>query len=471
MFIVHGQVVTARRHSERRQTMTTTVDLIVLGTGSAAQSVAYPCREAGWSVAVVDSRPYGGTCALRGCDPKKVLVGVSELVDWSRRMQGKGVAAPGLTLDWADLIRFKHTFVDAVPESTNESFREAGIITMHGRARFLDRTTVQVGEETLVGRHVVIATGARHAPLGIPGEDYLTTSTGFLDLDHLPRRVAFVGGGYIAMEFAHVAARAGAQVHILHRGARPLGGFDADLVGQLLQVTRELGVDVQVNTAVQAIERKGGAFVIHVRVGGETREVLADLVVHAAGRVPETDDLDLAAGGVAREEKGGVSVNAYLQSVSNPAVYAAGDAVASGGFPLTPVAGMQGGIVATNLLEGNTRTPTYVGIPSVVFTTPPLARVGLDETEARAQGLYVTTRHEDTSGWYSSRRVALPHTGFKTLVEEGTERLLGAHLLGLHAEEVINIFALAIRAGLTTRVLKDMVYAYPTSASDVSYMV
>jgi len=149
--------------------MTTTVDLIVLGTGSAAQSVAYPCREAGWSVAVVDSRPYGGTCALRGCDPKKVLVGVSELVDWSRRMQGKGVAAPGLTLDWADLIRFKHTFVDTAPESTEESFKQAGIVTMHGRARFLDRTTVQVGDETLVGRHVVIATGARHAPLGIPG--------------------------------------------------------------------------------------------------------------------------------------------------------------------------------------------------------------------------------------------------------------------------------------------------------------
>ncbi len=153
------------------------------------------------------------------------------------------------------------------------------------------------------------------------------------------------------------------------------------------------------------------------------------------------------------------------------ALEAAGDAVASGGFPLTPVAGMQGGIVATNLLTGNTRTPTYAGIPSVVFTTPPLARVGLDEAEARAQGLHVTTRHEDTSGWYSSRRVALPHTGFKTLVEDGTERVLGAHLLGLHAEEVINIFALAIRAGLTTRVLKDMVYAYPTSASDVSYMV
>jgi len=451
--------------------MTTTVDLIVLGTGSAAQSVAYPCREAGWSVAVVDSRPYGGTCALRGCDPKKVLVGVSELVDGSRRMQGKGVSAPGLALDWADLIRFKHTFVDDVPESTNESFTQAGIATLHGRTRFVDRTTIQVGNETVSGGHIVIATGARHAPLGIPGEEYLTTITGFLDLEVLPRRIAFVGGGYIAMEFAHVAARAGAQVHILHRGDRPLEQFDADLVGQLVQTTRDLGVDVQVHTTVEAIEKRGDDLIVHTRAGNEVQEVVADLVVHAAGRVPEIDDLDLAAAGVARVERGGITVNDYLQSVSNPAVYAAGDAVASGGFPLTPVAGMQGGIVATNLLTDNTRTPTYAGIPSVVFTTPPLATVGLDEAAARAQGLRFTTRHEDTSGWYSSRRVALAHTGFKTLVEEGTGRILGAHLLGLHAEEVINIFGLAIRAGLRASDLTDMIYAYPTSASDISYMV
>src|SRR5207245_2304177 len=135
------------------------------------------------------------------------------------------------------------------------------------------------------------------------------------------------------------------------------------------------------------------------------------------------------------------------QSVSNPAVYAAGDAVASGGFPLTPVAGMQGGIVATKLLEGNTRTPNYQGIPSVVFTTPPLAVVGLDEASCREQGIRFTTHRADTSGWYSSRRVALPHTGFKVFVEDGTDRILGAHLLGLHAEEVINVFGLAMRTG------------------------
>ncbi|GAC1312390.1 MAG: NAD(P)/FAD-dependent oxidoreductase [Acidimicrobiales bacterium] len=448
-----------------------TVDLIVLGTGSAAQSAAYPCREAGWSVAVVDSNPFGGTCALRGCDPKKVLVGVSELVDWTRRMEGKGLSGPAPTLAWADMMRFKRTFVEDVAASTDRALADAGIMTLHGRAHFVGPTSVRVGDQTHEAGHVVIATGARHAPLDIPGEEHLLTSTGFLELENLPRRVVFVGGGYIAFEFAHLAARAGAEVQILHRGARPLQGFDADLVGQLLRTTEELGISVQVDTTVTRVTKRAREFIVQTVSGDETEEIVADLVVHAAGRVPEVDDLALDAAGVDRADNGGIAVNNYLQSVSNPAVYAAGDAVASGDLPLTPVAGTQGGIVATNLLNGNTRTPNYEGIPSVVFTTPPLARVGLDEAAARAQGLRFTTRHDDTTGWYSSRRVALGHTGFKTLVEDGTGRILGAHLLGLHAEEVINIFGLAIRKGLAADDLRDMVYAYPTSSSDIGYML
>jgi glutathione reductase (NADPH) len=448
-----------------------TVDLIVLGSGEAAQSVAYPCREAGWSVTVVDSDPFGGTCTLRGCDPKKVLVGVSELVDWTRRMAGKGVSSPGPTLVWPEMIRFKHTFVDDAPASNEQSFTEAGIRAIQGRAHFVGPDSLRVGDETIEGRHVVIAAGARHAPLAIPGEEHLTTSTAFLDLEQLPRRVVFVGGGYIAFEFAHVAARAGAEVSILHRGDRPLERFDADLVAQLLETTRDLGVDVRVRTTVTGIEKRGGELIVHARGAEEMTEVAADLVVHAAGRVPEIDDLAVDVAGIERAETGGIAVNEYLQSVSNPAVYAAGDAVASGGFPLTPVAGMQGRIVATNLLAGNTRTPNYEGIPTVVFTTPPLAAVGLDEETARAQGLRFTTHQEDTSGWYSSRRVALGHTGFKTLVEDGTDRILGAHLLGIHAEEVVNIFALAVRRGLSARDLKELVFTYPTSAYDIRYMI
>jgi glutathione reductase (NADPH) len=448
-----------------------TVDLIVLGSGEAAQNIACPCRTAGWSVTVVDSDPFGGTCTIRGCDPKKVLFGLSDLVDWNRRMQGKGISSPPPQLVWPELIRFKRTFVDDAPASNAQSFADAGIRAIQQRAHFVGPTTLQVADDTLDARHVAIAAGARHAPLGIPGEEYLTTSTQFLDLDLLPRRIVFVGGGYIAFEFGHVAARAGAQVSILHAGDRPLERFDPDLVTQLVQITRDLGVDLRVRTTVTGIDKRGNELVVQARRADGIIEVAADLVVHAAGRVPELEDMALDAAGVERADGGGVAVNEHLQSVSNPAVYAAGDAVASGGFPLTPVARMQGQVVATNLLTGNTRTPNYVGIPTVVFTTPPLTAVGLDEQTARAQGLRFATHHEDTSDWATSRRAGFAHTSFKTLVEDGTDRILGAHLLHDHAEEIINIFALAIRTGLGAHDLKEMVFTYPTSASDLAYMI
>jgi glutathione reductase (NADPH) len=447
------------------------VDLVVIGTGEAAQNIVYRCREAGWSVAVVDSRPFGGTCSLRGCDPKKVLVGVSEVVDWGRRIQGWGVAAPAPTLVWSDMMRFKRTFVEGVTADVESSLRDAGITAFHGRARFVGPTSLAVGGETITGRRVVIAGGARHAPLGIPGEELLTTSTAFLELDELPARVAFVGGGYIAFEFAHIAARAGVTVAILHRGERPLEAFDADLVAQLVELTRDLGVEVHVNTAVTAVQKGDGGLVVRASSGTTELRLAADIVVHAAGRVPEVDDLALDMASVDRAGDGGIAVNEYLQSVSNPDVYAAGDAVTSGHLRLTPVAAMQGGVVVSNLLHGNARIPNYEGIPSVVFTTPPIARVGLTDSAAAARGLRFRTHYEDTTGWFSSRRLKLAHTGFKTLIEEGTDRILGAHLLGSHAEEVINLFGLAIRHGLGSGGLTDMVYTYPTSSSDIHYMM
>ncbi len=447
------------------------VDLVVVGTGEAARAVVFSMRAAGWSVAVIDSRPFGGTCDLRGCDPKKVLVGVAELIDWGRRMQGSGISAPAPTLAWPDMIAFKRAIIEHVTADVENGFREAGITALHGRAHFVGLTTLAVGDETITAGHVVIAGGARHAPLGIPGERHLTTSTEFLELDQLPPRVAFVGGGYIAFELAHIAARAGAEVTILHRGERPLEAFDPDLVGQLVQITRELGVKVHLGTEVTAVDQSDRGLVVHARSGGQGQQLEADIVVHAAGRIPEVDDLGLDAAGIERAEDGGIAVNEYLQSVSNPAVYAAGDAVTDGGFRLTPVAVLQGAVVGTNLRHGNTRTPDYQGVPTVVFTTPPLARVGLTEAAASAQGLKFTTHHADTTGWFSSRRLKLARTGYKTLTEEGTGRLLGAHLLGSHAEEIINIFALAIRHQLPASDLSHMIYAYPTSASDISSML
>ncbi len=405
--------------------MTKKFDLVALGTGSGASAVASRCRAAGWQVAIVDSRPFGGTCALRGCDPKKVLVGAAELLDWARRMKGKGVRADELRIDWQELMRFKRSFTDPVPKRREEGLAKAGIAAFHGRARFVGPNAVQVGEDVLEGRYVVIATGQKPADLKISGTEHLTTSDRFLELDELPKRILFIGGGYIAFEFAHVAVRAGAQVTIVHRGPRPLPLFDPDLVDQVVESTRGLGVDVQLGTEVVGVEKSSGRLIVRAAASGEQRTFETDMVVHAAGRVAEIDDLNLDAAGV-EWGKRGVAVNEFLQSVSNPAVYAAGDAAASGGPPLTPVAGYEGVIVAANLLKGNHQKPSYLGIPTVVFTIPPLAAVGLSESEARKRGLQFRVKKEMTAGWYASRRVGETHSGFKVLVEEGTDHILGA---------------------------------------------
>ena len=445
-------------------------DLVVIGTGTAASTVASRCRSAGWRVAIVDSRPFGGTCALRGCDPKKVLVGAAEVIDWTQRMNGKGLPAEQLRIEWPELMRFKQSFTAPVPKQREERFSEAGIAAFHGRARFVGSTAVQVGEDVLEGRHVVVATGAKPVNLSIPGAEYLTTSDQFLELTELPRRIVFIGGGYISFEFAHIAARAGAHSTILHRGARPLKGFDPDLVDRLVQRTRNLGIDVQLQTELKGIERASSRLMVHASTAGGRRAFEAELVVHGAGRVPEIDDLNLSAARVQYDERG-VQVNEFLQSVSNPAVYAVGDAAASGGPPLTPVAGYEGEIVAANLLDGNHRKPNYLAVPTVVFTVPPLAGVGFLEQRAREQGLRFRTNHQDTSRWYSSRRVGEECSGFKVLVEEGSDKILGAHLVGPEASEVINLFALAIRSRMTASDVKDVLLAYPTHGSDIEYML
>jgi glutathione reductase (NADPH) len=450
--------------------MTRKFDLIAIGTGSAASTVVSRCREAGWQVAIVESRQFGGTCALRGCDPKKVLVGAAEAVDWIRRMNGKGIQAERLQIDWPELMRFKRSFTEPVPKRREDEFAKSGIAAFHGQARFVGPTTLQVGEETLKGRFVVIAAGMVPADLKIPGTGYLTTSDQFLELNELPRRIVFVGGGYIAFEFAHVAARAGSQVTVLHRGPRPLALFDPDLVDQLVERTRELGIDVHLGTEAIGIERSFPQLIVRALASGETGTFQAEMVVHAAGRVPEINDLNLDVAGI-EWDKRGVRVNEFLQSVSIPSVYAAGDAAASGGPPLAPVASYEGQIVAANVLNGNRETPNYLGIPSVVFTIPQLAAVGLSESEASEQNLKFRVKKEMTSTWYSSRRVAETYSGYKVLVEESTDRILGAHILGSEAGEVINLFALAIRSGMHATDLKHMLFAYPTSGSNLTRML
>ena len=443
-------------------------DLVVVGSG-VTSAVASRCREAGWSVAVVDRQPFGGTCALRGCVPKKILVGAAEAVNAARDMAGRGVPGRDLKLDWPELMAFKQSLIGRTTEHTEQTWTQMGIELFHGVARFVSPATLAVGDDRLTGRRVLIAAGAMPVPLTFPGAERVNTSDRFLDLARMPARVLFIGGGYISFEFAHVAARAGAQVTILHRGRRPLEAFDPDLVEQLVRRSRELGIRVELETEVRGIDTSAGGLVVRgARRGGEVT-VETDLAIHGAGRVPELDALDLETAGVKREKRG-VVVNEFLQSVSNPAVYAGGDAAANGP-QLTPKSDEDVRVLTANLLHGNTRRVNYEAIASAVFTIPPLASVGLGEEAARAAGLKFRVNHQDTSGWFHTRRVGETASGCKVLIEEGTDRIVGAHVLGPHAEEVINVLALAIRFRIPARDLKEVLFAYPTSGSDVRFML
>jgi glutathione reductase (NADPH) len=409
-------------------------DLVVVGSGTAAMTAAMRVREAGWRVAVIDFRPFGGTCALRGCDPKKMLVGGAEALDHARRMHGKGLAGD-TTLDWPGLMAFKRSFTDPVPQKHLERYASKGIDTYHGEARFIGRNQLAVGAESLAFHHVLLACGAEPVPLGIPGEQHLVTNEGFLAMERLPRRIVLVGGGYIAAEFSHIAARAGSHVVILQQGERMLKAFDPQLVGWLMEKFAALGIDVHTGTKVKAVDRTSMGYIVHAATSARDAAFDADLVVHAAGRAPALAALDLAAAAI-DVQHGRIVLNEYLQSVSNPAVYAAGDA-AQVGPPLTPVSSHDAKVVAANLLKGNHRTPDYTGVPSVAFTVPPIAMVGLGEEQARKRGLKFRMQSQRASDWFAARQAAEPIYGFKVLVDEKTDHILGAHLVGPHADEVI----------------------------------
>lgn len=443
-------------------------DLVVIGTGVAARVAAMRVRDSGWSVAVIDDKPFGGTCALRGCDPKKMLVAGAEVIDGTRRMRPNGIDGE-VHIDWPGLIAFKRSFTDPVPEKHEQSYREKGIATFHGAARFTGRNSLDVDGTAVRGRHILIASGAEPVELGIHGEQHLIDNEAFMALESLPRRIVLVGGGYIAAEFSHIAARAGAQVTVLQRAPRMLTRFEPELVEWLMESFRTVGIDVRTETSVTGVEKDGDGFKVRAEAGGEHVSIEADLVVHAAGRVPALERLDLAAANVEAEE-GRLKLNDFLQSVSNPAVYAAGDA-ARKGPPLTPVSSHDAKVVAANLTEGNHAKPDYRGVPSVAFTIPRVARVGISEEEARESGLNYRVKCERASTWFTARQAAEPVYGYKTIVEEESKRILGAHLVGPHADEVINIFGLAIRHGLTADDLKRSIFAYPTGASDVGSML
>lgn len=440
-------------------------DVIVVGTGVAGQTAAGELASAGKRVAVVDKREFGGTCALRGCEPKKVLYAAAEAVERAHGQAASGVSGT-VSVDWPALIAFKRTFTDAMSPRIEKTLVDGGATALHGNARFTSPDTIEVNGASYSAERFVLTTGALPIQLGIPGEELVWDSERFMASETLGRWVVFIGGGYISFEFAHIAAAAGAKVTILHRSARVLKEFDSDLAEMLARSYRDAGIDVRTDAPVSAVRKTDAG--LQVVLGGGTA-VECDMVVHGAGRAPDLVGLDLEAGNVAYGRRG-IEVDTSMRSVTNPRVFAAGDAAALGA-PLTTVGIAQARVALANILEPGSAVFSPKAVPSVVFSDPPLSSVGLTEAQANAQGLDVEVKLTDTSNWASSRRVGVRISGAKTIVERGTGRIVGAHLLGHGAEEVVNIFATAMIAGLTADDLKSAIWAYPTDGYNVVYLL
>ena len=447
----------------------TEYDLFVIGTGMAGVTIAMKSTRKGLKVGIADFRPYGGTCALRGCDPKKILIDVAKAKKDLAKYSGKGLQAEG-KISWPDLMKFKRGFTDPVPDKMDKGYQKAGVDTYHDAATFLSEDTLQVGDNTVKAKHIVVATGARPRTLSIPGAEHTITSDDFFHLEELPESVTFLGGGYVAFEFAHLAALAGARVTIIERSEYPLKHFEKELVKHVLEASKAHGIEIFVNSEATEVRKTDGSFQV-VTQGKEGGKVIeSKLVVNAAGRVPEIDQLDLKKGKVEFGRKG-IKVNEYLQSISNSRVYAAGDVAHSKGLPLTPVAIYEGHAVVSNILKGNNKAPRYAVMPTVVFTSPPLASVGLTEESAKSQNKEYVVKSGDASGWFNAYRSRAEAYAYKVLISKEDGTILGAHLVGPSADETINLFAMAMKVRIPAKALKTMMYSYPSWASDLSYMV
>jgi len=441
-------------------------DFVVIGTGGAGNGVALEVAKQGLKTAAIDRGPWGGTCARVGCVPKKVFARASEIIHDYSRWQAEGMFDGEAKANWPQLMEHKHSFTAGVSSSTKQGLEDAGVTTIEGEPSFVDANTIQVGKQKIHAEQIHIAVGLIPRPLQLEGAEHLIDNSGFLNMERMPERLVFVGGGYISFEFAHAAARLGAkEVTILEAGDQVLTMFDQDIIAELMRATRDAGIKVITNQKAMKVTQASDGYVVHVE-NGDTFE--ADAVVHGAGRVPSTGKLNLGAAGVDLDERGFIVVNERLQS-SQSHITAAGD-VASGHPPLSPIAGVEAELRIAHLRGEDATRPSYTNVPSVLFAEPRVGKVGLLEREADALGLDYRVKMTDTSQWYDAKKDFQQFSKAKTLVENGSDRILGVHVIGNDAEHIVNLYALALAHGMSVEDIQKPIYVFPTSTDDTRYL-
>ncbi len=443
-------------------------DLIVIGGGSGGLAAARRAASHGKRVALVEHDRLGGTCVNRGCVPKKLLHDTAALLEAAHDAQRMGFETPVPKPSWRHLRDRIQEYLANLNGIYARNLDKDNVTLVTGRARFLDANTVRVGDQDLHADRFVIATGARPKPPPIEGGHLALVSDDFFHLPDLPQRVLVLGGGYIGMEFAGILAAFGSKVTVVEFLDRVLAPFDEDVSKHMHELYERLGIEVHVRAAVTRIEAAGPARKVTVqpRDGGPVFEGTYDTVISAVGRVPNVEDLGLDAAGVKLDARGFVAVNDDEQT-SAPHIYAVGDV--TGRPALTPVAIKAGRRLADRLYGGSTERMRYDVVPTAVFTPVEIGMVGLTEQQARdtyGEGSVKTYRSE----FKPMRKALVPGSPVRALVKMvvagNDERVVGLHLVGPEAGEIIQGFAVAVTAGLTKKQFDDTIAIHPSLAEE-----
>lgn len=437
-------------------------DVGVIGAGPAGLAAAADLRAAGKSVVVIENYLWGGTCPNYGCDPKKILLAAVEAKEKAQALNGLGVQGE-LRLDWSQMMARKNQFTNAMPARTQASLTSSDITQISGQAQFIDAKTVTILQQntTVQATDWIISVGQRAAELAIPGGEYAIDYEKFMNLATLPDEIVIIGGGYIAFEFAAIAAGVGAHVTMLVRGERVLSNFDEELARELAAQLTLRGVTILYQTEVKAITKSNAQFELELSTD---TTLTTNLVVRAIGRIGNHDRLNLAATGV-ETQTGGVVVDQHLQTAA-PHLYAVGDVAQSPVPKLTTTGYYEGRAVAQQIL-GHHEPVTYPAIPEIVYATPKLAQVGVTTAQAATDQ---TLRMVDLNmtDWFTYYRVGEKAAHAKVILAEN-DQIVGATVLSHEADELINSLTDAVNAGADYQAMRNKLYAYPTVASDLEY--
>lgn len=442
----------------------TEFDLVVLGAGSGGIAGAMRAASHGARVALVEPELPGGTCVNRGCVPKKAMWIAAQLAEAQDDAVRAGFDTRAGSLDWPKFIALREEYIDGIHQSYLHRFASAGIELIEGHGRLQGAGRLDVGTRGITAEHILIATGARPRRAGLPGDELGENSDGFFRWRHAPRRVALVGGGYVAVELAGVLAALGSEVDLFVRGPRILGRFDAEIAGRLGAAMQAQGIGVHCGHSVRAVEGESGAFFLCF-ADADSRGPYERLI-WAVGRDPNVEDLGLEDAGVALDESGHIAVDA-MQNTTTGRVYAVGDV--TGRAQLTPVAIAAARRLMDRVFGGESGARLdYDCIPTVLFSQPPVGMVGMNESEARAAHGDAVQVHR---GEFRPMRAALvdhgPRSFFKMICAGAEQRVVGLHLLGDATDEMLQGFAVAIRMGATKADFEATVAIHPTSAEEV----